>query len=84
LKALFDRIHAKVVKEIGDDATAKMMEVPDEPVLHCKMLFGKHKGLKMGEVPVDYLQFLTGTHLEEDMRYTGEHYSNYLWSGFAW
>jgi uncharacterized protein (DUF3820 family) len=36
------------------------------------MPFGKHKGLKMEELPVDYLQWLSGTDLEEDMRHTVE------------
>jgi exodeoxyribonuclease X len=38
------------------------------------MPFGKHKGLKMEEVPIDYLQWLSGTDLEEDLRYTIEQY----------
>jgi exodeoxyribonuclease X len=38
------------------------------------MPFGKHKGLKMEEVPVDYLRWLAGTDLEEDLRYTIEQF----------
>ena len=40
----------------------------------ARMPFGKHKGLKMEEVPLDYLQWLSGTDLEEDLRYTIEQY----------
>ena len=43
-------------------------------VRYRRMLFGKHKGLKMEEVPVDYLHWLAGTELEEDLRYTVEQY----------
>ena len=38
------------------------------------MHFGRCKGLKMEEVPLDYLQWLSGTDLEEDLRYTIEQY----------
>ena len=38
------------------------------------MPFGKHKGLKMAEVPKDYLQWLSGTDLDEDLAYTVRHY----------
>jgi hypothetical protein len=36
--------------------------------------FGKHKGLKMAEVPRDYLQWLSSTDLDEDLAYTVGHY----------
>ena len=58
LEALFNRINAKAVVEFGDDAVSKMIEVSKNPVLYRRMPFGKHKGLKMEEVPVDYLQWL--------------------------
>ena len=74
LEALFNRIYAKAVIEFGDDAVAKMIEVSKNPVLYRRMPFGKHKGLKMEEVPLDYLQWLAGTDLEEDLRYTIEQY----------
>jgi len=74
LEALFNRIHAKAVVEFGEDAVSKMIEVSRKPVLYRRMPFGKHKGLKMEEVPVDYLQWLSGTELEEDLRYTFEQY----------
>ena len=38
------------------------------------MPFGKHKGLKMAEVPMDYLEWLSGTDLDEDLAYTVRHY----------
>ena len=77
LRRLFNRIHAKAVIEFGDDAVAKMIEVSNKPVLYRRMPFGKHKGMKMEEVPVDYLQWLAGTDLEEDLRYTIERYLNF-------
>ena len=74
LEALFNRIHAKAVVEFGDDVVAKMIDVSSKPVLYRRMPFGKHKGLKMEEVPVNHLQWLTGTDLEEDLKYTIEQY----------
>jgi exodeoxyribonuclease X len=74
LKALFKRIYARAFDEFGDEAVSKMIEVSGQPVLYRRMPFGKHKGMKMEEVPVDYLQWLAGTELDEDMRYTVEHY----------
>ena len=74
LEALFNRIYAKAVIQFGDDTVAKMIEVSKKPVLYRRMPFGKHKGLKMEEVPLDYLQWLAGTDLEEDLRYTIEQY----------
>ena len=77
LEALFNRIHVKAVNEFGDEAVSKMIDVSSKPVLYRRMPFGKHKGLKMEEVPVDYLQWLSGTDLEEDLRYTIEQYLNF-------
>ena len=51
-----------------------MVKISSSPVLVPRMLFGKHKGLKMAEVPVDYLQWLSGTDLDEDLEYTVQHY----------
>jgi len=76
LEALFQHIHAKAVEEFSHDAVAKMVEVSSKPVLYRKMPFGKHKGLKMEKVPVDYLQWLAKTDLDEDMRYSVAHYLN--------
>jgi DNA polymerase III epsilon subunit-like protein len=72
LEAVFKRIHTKAIEEFGDDVVARMIEVSNNPVLYRRMPFGKHKGMKMEEVPVDYLQWLAGTDLEEDLKYTVE------------
>ena len=76
LEAIFHHIHAQAVEEFGDDAVAKIIEVSNKPVLYRRMPFGKHKSLKMEEVPADYLQWLAKTDLDEDLRYTVEHYLN--------
>jgi exodeoxyribonuclease X len=76
LEAVFRHFHAQAVEEFGDDAVAKIIEVSNKPVLYRRMPFGKHKGLKMEEVPFDYLKWLATTDLDVDLRYTVEHYLN--------
>jgi DNA polymerase III epsilon subunit-like protein len=70
LEALFKRIYAKMIEEFADDSIDKMIDVTNNPVLLARMPFGKHKGKKFDEIPVDYLEWLYGTDLDEDMAYT--------------
>jgi DNA polymerase III epsilon subunit-like protein len=74
LEGLFKRIHAKAKDEFGTGAIDKMIEVTKNPVLLTRMPFGKHKGMKFDDIPVDYLQWLSGTDLDEDMAYTVKHH----------
>ena len=39
-------------------------------ILIPRMPFGKHKGMLFSEVSQDYLEWLSGTELDEDMAYT--------------
>jgi exodeoxyribonuclease X len=77
LEAVFQHIHAHAVEKFGDDAVAKIIEISEKPVLYRRMPFGKHKGLKMEEVPADYLKWLVTTDLNEDLRYTVEQHLNF-------
>jgi exodeoxyribonuclease X len=74
LEALFKRIHAKARDEFGTEAIDKMIEATENPVLLARMPFGKHKGMKFDGIPTDYLQWLSGTDLDEDMAYTVKHH----------
>ena len=76
LEALFRHIHVKAVKEFGDAANARIINVSSQPVLFRRMPFGKHKGLKMEEVPADYLKWLARGDMDQDLRYTVEHFLN--------
>ena len=76
LEELFRHIHTKAVEEFGDDADPRIIEVSNQPVLFRRMPFGKHKGLKMEEVPADYLRWLARGDLDQDLRYTVEHFLN--------
>ena len=53
---------------------ADMINIGSSPVLVPRMPFGKHKGLNMEEVPKDYLEWLSGTDLDEGLAYTVRHY----------
>ena len=72
-EGLFHRIYAKF-KERSVDPVADMIKISSSPVLVPRMPFGKHKGLKIAEVPRDYLEWLAGTDLDEDLDYTVRHY----------
>ena len=39
-------------------------------ILIARMPYGKHKGMLFSEVPQDYLEWLLGTELDEDMAFT--------------
>lgn len=76
LEKLFERLFARMSKDIDADAIEdKMVEISSNPVLLSRMYFGKHKGQLFKDIPVDYLQWLSGKDdLDEDMRYTVEWY----------
>lgn len=62
LEGLFQRIYAKFKGQtIGEDPVEEMIKISGAPVLVPRMPFGKHKGLKMAEVPKDYLQWFADT-----------------------
>ncbi len=52
------------------DPVQEMINISSKPVLIPRMPYGKHKGMLFKDVPVDYLQWLSGTELDEDMAYT--------------
>ena len=78
LEALFKRIHAKALDKFGVLAFDQMIEISSNPVLLPRMPFGKHKGMKFDEIPIDYLEWLSGTDLDEDMAYTVKHFLRIL------
>lgn len=73
-EALFNRIYAKFKEDSAGDSVDLMIKISGSPVLVPRMPFGKHKGLKMGEVPLDCLEWLSGTNLDEDLAYTVRYY----------
>ncbi len=74
LEALFQRLYAKMIEKYQNSASDKMIDISSKPVLIRRMPFGKHKGMKMEEIPADYLQWLSTTDLEGDLRYTVDYY----------
>ncbi len=72
--AKLQRLYAKIMEKYQNSASDKMIDISNKPVLIRRMPFGKHKGMKMEEVPADYLQWLSTTDLEGDLRYTVDYY----------
>ncbi len=85
LKALFERLLTKMMKETGDDEKAaieKMIEISERPSLFAKFNFGKYKDKFVEEVAKTdkrYLEWLLGEKLknesnDEDWIYTLKYY----------
>ena len=71
LEGLFRRLNAKFKKNDKlMDPIQEMISISSNPILIPRMPFGKHKGMLFSEVPQDYLEWLLGTDLDEDMAYT--------------
>ena len=74
LEKLFYRIHEKMITHGGGDPVADMIRISKNPVLLARVPFGKHKTRRFSDVPVDYLEWLKTTDLDEDMDYTVKHH----------
>ena len=74
LEGLFNRIRARFDMDEEADAAAHMLKISSAPVLVARMPFGKHKGLKMDQVPRDYLNWLINSDIDEDLAYTVQHH----------
>jgi len=71
LEGLFSRLYAKFKENTElHDPVQEMIHISSNPVLIPRMPFGKHKGMLFSEVPRDYLEWLSGTELDEDIAYT--------------
>lgn len=74
LEKLFYRIHEKMTTHSNDDPVVDMIRISKNPVLLARVPFGKHKARLFNDVPVDYLEWLKTTDLDEDMDYTVKHH----------
>ncbi len=71
LEGLFSRLNAKFQENKKlMDPVQEMIHISSNPVLIARMPYGKHRGVLFSEVPRDYLEWLSGTDLDEDMAYT--------------
>ncbi len=81
LEQLFQRLFAKMCGN-GKSREAvidEMIEISSRPSLLPKIYFGKHKGTHFKDIPVDYLQWLSGQDdLDEDLQFTINHYLNQI------
>ncbi len=74
LEKLFKRIYARFEKDGIENPIEEMIRISSSPILIARMPFGKHKGMLFNQVPADYLEWLLGTELDEDMAHTVRHY----------
>ena len=74
LEALFQRLYSKIKEQDLRVPEQEMVNISNNPVLIPRMPFGKHKGMLFSEVPQDYLMWLLGTELDEDMAFTVKHH----------
>ncbi len=74
LEKLFERLFARFKKDGLEDPIEEMIRISNSPILIARMPFGKHKGMPFKQVPSDYLEWLQGTELDEDMEHTVCHY----------
>jgi len=71
LEKLFSRLNTKFRENNKlHDPVQEMINISNNPVLIPRMPYGKHKGTLFSEMPRDYLEWLSGTELDEDMSYT--------------
>jgi exodeoxyribonuclease X len=71
LEGLFNRLYAKFRENDQlKGPIQEMINISNNPVLIPRMPFGKHRDKLFSEVPRDYLEWLSGTELDEDMAYT--------------
>lgn len=54
---------------------AEMVQWTSEPVLYASFPFGKHRGVPLGDVPADYLEWVIGkSDLDADAKYSARHW----------
>ena len=60
---------------LGAQPVEQLMNWTNEPALLIKCGFGKHRGKKWSEVPLDYLDWLVNkSDMDEDTKFTARHY----------
>jgi hypothetical protein len=75
LEGLFNRLYAKFQENDKlMDPVQEMINISNNPVLIPRIPYGKHKGALFSQVPRDYLEWLSGAELDEDMAYTVKHH----------
>lgn len=74
LERLFERIMARFQKDGHQNPVEEMIRISSSPIRIARMPFGKYKGRLFNDVPADYLEWLLGTDLDEDMAYTVRHH----------
>ena len=57
-------------------SVADLIKWSSEPALLVRCTFGKHRGTAWADVPADYLRWVTGQQMDEDVLHTARHHLN--------
>lgn len=71
-RALYDcYVTAMLFRRLADEMTLeKMLEASQSPALLTKINFGKHRGERFSELPIGYLEWMSGQTFDEDVMFT--------------
>lgn len=53
---------------------SELVEISKWPALLTKLRFGKHRGTPFAEAPLDYLEWITGQDMDEDVKFTAKYW----------
>lgn len=64
-----------LLKMLNECSVYDLLSVSERPALLSKLGFGKHRGMKFSDVPVDYLQWIRDqSNISEDVKFTAVHW----------
>jgi exodeoxyribonuclease X len=64
-----------LVRMLAECSVSDLVTISGKPALLSKLTFGKHRGMKFSEVPIDYLQWIRDkSDLNEDVKFSAAHW----------
>lgn len=64
-----------LVRLLAESSATDLVAISGKPALLSKLTFGKHRGMKFSEAPVDYLQWIRDkSDLNEDVKFSAAHW----------
>jgi exodeoxyribonuclease X len=64
-----------LVRMLAERSVSDLLSVSDKPALLNKVSFGKHRGMKFSDVPIDYLQWICDkSDMNGDVKFTAAHW----------
>lgn len=64
-----------LVRMLKDHSVSDLVAISGKPALLSKLTFGKHRGMKFSDAPIDYLQWIRDkSDLNEDVKFSAAHW----------